>query len=103
MCQAAGGGGVILEGDPTEWLTKAYDKLRDLLISSDRWVLTLVGHLSRTVWHAFQFHFGQILEKLWRTLVEVVFPFTDPATERDFFEAVSFEEFWRWLLCQAMT
>jgi hypothetical protein len=34
--QAACGGGVILEGDPTEWLTKAYDKLRELRISSDR-------------------------------------------------------------------
>ena len=34
--QAACGGGVVLEGDPTEWPTKAYYKLRELRISSDR-------------------------------------------------------------------
>jgi hypothetical protein len=30
--------------------------------------------------------------------VETVFPFTAPTAERDIFEAVSFEEFWTWLL-----
>lgn len=49
--KAAGGGGVILEGDPTELLTKAYDKLRERLISSDRWVLALAARLSQGVRH----------------------------------------------------
>jgi hypothetical protein len=88
--QAANGGCVILEGDPTEWLTKAYNKLRECRISSYRWVLTLAGHLSRTVWQVFQFHFGLLLERIWWALVEVVFPFTAQATERNFFETVSF-------------
>jgi hypothetical protein len=39
MLKAAAGGGMILEGDPTEWLTKAYGKLRERRISPDRWVL----------------------------------------------------------------
>jgi hypothetical protein len=60
--------------------------------------LALAGLLSRAVWHTFLFHFGLLLERRGRALVETVFPFTAPTAERDIFEAVSFEEFWTWLL-----
>ena len=43
--KAAAGGGMILEGDPTEWLTRAYGKLRERRISPDRWVLALSPRL----------------------------------------------------------
>jgi hypothetical protein len=42
---AATGGGMILEVDPTEWLTRAYSRLRERRISPDRWVLALSPRL----------------------------------------------------------
>ena len=96
--QAADGGGIVLDGDPTEWLTKVYDKLRERRISPARWVLALAARLSKAVRHAFRFHFGPIFERRGRALVETVFPFTTPADEHDLFESVSFEDFWTWLL-----
>jgi hypothetical protein len=56
--QAAAGGGMILEGDPTEWLARAYIKLRERRISPDRWVLA--PRLSPPVRHQFRWHFGPL-------------------------------------------
>jgi hypothetical protein len=96
--QAAGGGVIVLDGDPTEWLTKVYDNLRGRRISPARWVLALAARLSKAVRHAFRFHLGPIFEQRGRSLVETVFPLTTPADEHDLFESVSFEDFWTWLL-----
>ncbi len=98
--KAATGGGMVLDGDPTEWLAAVYDKLRERRISPDRWVLALSTRLSPTVRHQFRWHFGPLLERRGQALVETVFPFTAPPAERDIFEAVSFEDFWPWMLRQ---
>jgi hypothetical protein len=98
--KAAAGGGMILEGDPTEWLTRAYSKLRERRISPDRWVLTLSPRLSPTVRHQFRWHFGPLLPRRDQVLAETMFPFTAPPAECDVFEAVSFEDFWPWMLGQ---
>ena len=95
--KAAAGGGMILEGDPAEWIARAYDKLRDRRISPDRLVLALSTRLSPTVRHPFRWHFGPILERCGQALVETKFPFTAPLAERVVFEAVSFEVFWPWM------
>ena len=95
---AATGGGMILEGDPTEWLTRAYSRLRERRISPDRWVLALSPRLSPTVRHQFRWHFGPLLLRHDQVLAETMFPFTAPPAESDVLEAVSFEDFWPWLL-----
>jgi hypothetical protein len=61
--RAAAGVGMILEGDPTEWLTRAYGKLRERRISPDRWVLALSPRLSPPVRHQFRWHFGPLLSR----------------------------------------
>jgi len=98
--QAAAGGGMILEGDPTEWLARAYIKLRERRIFPDRWVLALSPRLSPTVRHQFRWHFGPLLRGHSQVLAETMFPFTVPPAECDLFEAVSFEDFWPWMLGQ---
>ena len=100
VLKSAAGGGMILEGDPTEWLTKAYGKLRERRISPDRWVLALSPRLSPTVRHQFRWHFGPLLLRHSQVLAETMFPFTAPPAECDVFEAVSFEDFWPWMLGQ---
>jgi hypothetical protein len=95
---AATGGGMILEGDPTEWLTRAYSRLRERRISPDRWVLALSPRLSPAVRHQFRWHFGPLLLRHDQVLAETMFPFTAPPAESDVLEAVSFEDFWPWLL-----
>ena len=97
---AATGGGMILEGDPTEWLTRAYSRLRERRISPDRWVLALSPRLSPAVRHQFRWHFGPLLLRHDQVLAETMFPFTAPPAESDVLEAVSFEDFWPWLLGQ---
>jgi hypothetical protein len=98
--RAAAGGSMILEGDPTEWLTRAYGKLRERRISPDRWVLALSPRLSPPVRHHFRWHFGPLLSRHCQVLAETMFPFTAPPAERDVFEAVPFEDFWPWMLSQ---
>jgi hypothetical protein len=98
--QAAAGGGMILEGDPTEWLTRAYGKLRERRISPDRWVLALSPRLSPPVRHQFRWHFGPLLSRPCQVLAETMFPFTAPPAECDVFEVVPFEDFWPWMLGQ---
>jgi hypothetical protein len=93
VSKAASGGCMILEGDPAEWLGRAYDKLRERRISPDRRVLALSTRLSPTVLHPFRWHFGPILERCGQALVETKFPFTAPLAERIVFAAVSFEVF----------
>jgi hypothetical protein len=39
--KAAAGGGMILDGDPAEWLAGVPDKLLERHISPDPWVLAL--------------------------------------------------------------
>ena len=95
---AATGGGMILEGDPTEWLTRACSRLRERRISPDRWVLALSPRLSPAVRHQFRWHFGPLLLRHDQVLAETMFPFTAPPAESDVLEAVSFEDFWPWLL-----
>jgi hypothetical protein len=46
--KAAAGGGMILDGDPAEWLARVPDKLRERHISPDQWVLALSTCLSPT-------------------------------------------------------
>ena len=41
MRKAAAGGGMILDGDPGEWLAGVPDKLLERHISPDPWVLAL--------------------------------------------------------------
>jgi hypothetical protein len=98
--KATAGVGMILEGDPTEWLTRAYGKLRERRISPDRWVLALSPRLSPPVRHQFRWHFGPLLSRPGQVLAETMFPFTAPPAECDVFEAVSFEDFWPWMLSQ---
>jgi hypothetical protein len=97
--KAAAGGGMILDGDPAEWLSRVPDKLRERHVSPDQWVLSLSTCLSPTVRHPFWWHFGPILERPWQALVATTFPFTAPlAKQHVVFEAVSFEAFWPWML-----
>ena len=74
--RASASGSMILEGDPTEWLTKAYGKLRERRISPDRWVLTLSPRLSPPVRHHFRWHFGPLISRHCQVLAETMFPFS---------------------------
>ena len=47
--KAPAGGGMILDGDPAEWLARVPDRLRERHLSPDHWVLALSTCLSPTV------------------------------------------------------
>jgi hypothetical protein len=87
-------GGSIIEGDPTEWLTTAVERLRGRRIHVRRWVTALMPRLAPAVRHRFRAQFGHGAGSLART----VFPFAVSPGEADVFESVAFEDFWPWLL-----
>jgi hypothetical protein len=87
-------GGSIIEGEPTEWLTTAVERLRGRRIHVSRWVTALMQRLAPAVRYQFRVQFGRGARSLART----VFPFAVSPGEPDVFESVSFEDFWPWLL-----
>jgi len=89
-------GGSIIEGEPTEWLTTAVERLRGRRIHVSRWVTALMPRLTPAVRHRFRVQFGRGARSLART----VFPFAVSPGEPDVFESVSFEDFWQWLLSE---
>jgi hypothetical protein len=89
-------GGNIIEGDPTDWLTTAVERLRGRRISTSRWVMSLMPRLGPAVRHLFQMHFGRGTHALART----VFPFAASTDDPDVFESVAFGDFWPWLLSE---
>jgi len=89
-------GGSIIEGEPTEWLTTAVERLRGRRIHVSRWVTALMPRLAPAVRHRFRAQFGHGAHSLART----VFPFAVSPGEPDVFESVAFEDFWPWLLSE---
>jgi len=89
-------GGSIIEGEPTEWLATAVERLRGRRIHVSRWVTALMPRLAPAVRHRFRVQFGRGARSLART----VFPFAVSPGEPDVFESVSFEDFWPWLLSE---
>jgi hypothetical protein len=89
-------GGSIIEGEPTEWLTTAVERLRGRRIHVSRWVTALMPRLTPAVRHRFRVQFGRGARSLART----VFPFAVSQGEPDVFESVSFEDFWQWRLSE---
>jgi hypothetical protein len=89
-------GGSIIEGDPTEWLTTAVERLRGRRIHVSRWVTALMPRLAPAVRYRFRVQFGRGTRSLART----VFPFAVSPGEPDVFESVSFEDFWPCLLSE---
>jgi hypothetical protein len=64
-------GGSIIEGEPTEWLTTAVERLRGRRIHVSRWVTALMPRLVPAVRYRFRVQFGHGVRSLART----VFPF----------------------------
>ena len=52
-------GGSIIEGEPTEWLTTAVERLRGRRIHVSRWVTALMPRLAPAVRHRFRVQFGR--------------------------------------------
>ena len=94
--QDKAGGGCIVSGNPIDWLSLAAEKLRERRISPSRWVSALMPRLADSVRQRFRAHFDG--EE--GALLSTALPFTTPSQAVSTAEAVTFEDFWPWLLAE---
>ena len=90
------GGGCVISGNPIDWLSLAAERLRERRISPAKWVAAVMPRLADSVRQRFRAHFDG--EE--GALLSTALPFTTPSQALSTAEAVTWEDFWPWLLAE---
>jgi hypothetical protein len=94
--QDRAGGGCVISGNPIDWLSLAAERLRERRISPAKWVAAVMPRLADSVRQRFRAHFDG--EE--GALLSTALPFTTPSQAMSTAEAVTWEDFWPWLLAE---
>ena len=94
--QDKAGGGCVISGNPIDWLSLAAERLRERRISPAKWVAAVMPRLADSVRQRFRAHFDG--EE--GALLSTALPFTTPSQALSTAEAVTWEDFWPWLLAE---
>ena len=90
------GGGCVISGNSIDWLSLAAERLRERRISPAKWVAAVMPRLADSVRQRFRAHFDG--EE--GALLSTALPFTTPSQALSTAEAVTWEDFWPWLLAE---